>query len=117
MDCECQKNKKSSWPSLDDETGEGVFHKEENNLFDRIINRRKYDYSSDEEDDLFLEELTKKVEPIKEETDTNDVQDSNQKDKFIDQLRNDNFKLEKDNTNNYDTAKEEQIRMKLYKLK
>jgi len=109
MDCGCQKTEESNWPSKEDETGEMVFHTKETNLIDRIINRRQYEYSDDEDDDLFLEELTKKVAPIK----SND-----NKDGFISQLRSKNYKLEKPNRERvFDAGKEEQIRMKLYKLK
>lgn len=107
MDCECQKNNDQTWPSKEDETGEMIFHKEENTpLFDRIINRREYDYSSSDEDDLFLEELTKKIEPAKTE---------GKKDDFLEELRADKHLLNREKV--YDNAKEEHIRMKLYKLK
>jgi hypothetical protein len=113
MDCECQKNtllEKSVWPKKEDETGEMVFQTKEGDLFDRIINRRKYDYTSDEDDDLFLEELTKKVTPKKEIT--------KDEDEFLSQLRTNTHQLEKtDRDKVFDSGKEEQIRVKLYKLR
>lgn len=111
MDCDCQKNKENKWPSKEDETGEMVFHTKETDLFDRIINRHQYDYSEEEDDDLFLEELTRKIKPLKDSK-------IDQKDEFISQLRANTFKLKKtDRDRVFDSNKEKQIRMKLYKLK
>lgn len=112
MDCGCKNNKfKNDWPEKDDETGEKVFQKnDEDSLFDRIINRRKYDYSSDEEEDDFLLE---------------DLNPNNKKDNnFLEQLKNKKhllikeYKEDKDERQlKYDTEKEEHIKYKLRSLK
>tara|TARA_R110000824_G_scaffold280494_2_gene468595 strand:- start:569 stop:916 length:348 start_codon:yes stop_codon:yes gene_type:complete len=115
MDCDCHKNKDNLWPDPKDETGENILN-EDDNLFDKIINRRKYDYSSDEDDDFFLEELTAKIAP-KKEIKENSV--SREEGNFLEELRSSEGHLleDEDRTKEYDAQKEEQIKIKLQKLK
>ena len=117
MDCECSKERKSVWPEAHDLTGETLLH-EEDSLFNKIINRRDYEYS-DDEDDLFLEELTTSIRPTEKVKNT---EKSDKEDDFLDELRTDKYVIEdKDEQDKhikeYDAKKEEQIINKLHKLK
>lgn len=104
MDCECQKKDQKKWPDKKDETGEDLFKSTDtkDNQFDKIINRRDYDFSSDEEDDFLLDDLLKKP-PAK-------------KDDFIEKLRKGEYLL-RPHIDPYNVAKEKQIIGKLHELK
>lgn len=108
MDCECKKEKENSWPDITDETGEKILHEKTNkksDLFDKIINRKEYYFSSEDEDeDLFLEDL---IKPKKEKPEEDD---------FLNELKTDKHLLVQDNKEDYNVLKEKQIVNKLYKL-